>query len=382
MSTSTSASSAMATVQPTKVDMQTFLGVIWGGFAIAAICIALRTFSRIKTFKSLYNDDIFAFLALALALASAILWQIHAQEMFDLMAVSAQIKMPGADFVARSEAYSKASGVVIVLFYSTLWSVKFSFLLFIRRLGSHVAKVEYLWWPITVFTMCTYFACIGTIQYHCLFFPLTTIETKCTTDSAVNFQQTTLKLNCVWDVLTDAFIIVLPISMLWGTQMKMKRKITFGIIFSLALITIIFAIVRTTVVSSLTRMPDTSWLYMWSAIETTIAIVVVCLASIRGLFSKEESTKPSKYTPPKTSEIYLRNNRRNRLRGVLDTLTARDTYVRAEDSNNQSPTDGGSSVTSEQHILPLDTVRVKQRYEVTHELAETPDRERTYHEQV
>lgn len=64
--------------------------------------------------------------------------------------------------------------------------------------------------------------------------------------------------------------MVIPISMLWGTQMKMKRKITFGIIFSLAVITIIFAIVRTTVVSSLTRMPDTSWLYMWSAIETTI----------------------------------------------------------------------------------------------------------------
>ncbi|TGO07663.1 hypothetical protein BTUL_0256g00090 [Botrytis tulipae] len=380
---STSTSGSVATVEPTKVDMKTFLGVIWGGFAIAAICMALRTFSRIKTFKSLYNDDIFAFLALALALASAILWQIHAQAMFDLMAVSAGIKMPGADFVTNSEAYSKASGVVIILFYSTLWSVKFSFLLFIRRLGSHVAKVEFIWWPITVFTICTYFACIGTIQYHCLFVPLTTIETKCTTDSAVNFQQITLKLNCVWDVVSDALIMIIPISMLWGTQMKMKRKITFGIIFSLALITVIFAIVRTTVVSSLTRMPDTSWLYMWSAIETTIAIVVVCLASIRGLFSKEENVKPSKYTPPKSSEIYPKNSRKNRLRVTLNTFTGRDSYMRTGDSNNsQSPTDGGSSVTSEQNILPLDNVRVKQRYEVTHELATTPERERTYYEHV
>ncbi|ATZ53909.1 hypothetical protein BCIN_09g06670 [Botrytis cinerea B05.10] len=380
---STSTSGSVATVEPTKVDMKTFLGVIWGGFAIAVICMALRTFSRIKTFKSLYTDDIFAFLALALALASAILWQIHAQAMFDLMAVSAGIKMPGTDFVTNSEAYSKASGVVIILFYSTLWSVKFSFLLFIRRLGSHVAKVEFLWWPITVFTICTYFACIGTIQYNCLFVPLTTIETKCTTDSAVNFQQITLKLNCVWDVLSDALIMIIPISMLWGTQMKMKRKITFGIIFSLALITVIFAIVRTTVVSSLTRMPDTSWLYMWSAIETTIAIVVVCLASIRGLFSKEENVKPTKYTPPKSSEFYLKNSRKNRLRATLDTFTGRDSYMRTEDpKNNQSPTDGGSSVTSEQNILPLDNVRVKQRYEVTHELATTPERERTYYEHV
>lgn len=57
--------------------------------------------------------------------------------------------------------------------------------------------------------------------------------------------------------------------------------------------------------------------------------------------------------------------------------------MRTEDpKNDQSPTDGGSSVTSEQNILPLDNVRVKQRYEVTHELATTPERERTYYEHV
>jgi hypothetical protein len=41
-------------------------------------------------------------------------------------------------------------------------------------------------------------------------------------------------------------------------------------IFSLTVITTLFAIVRVTVISSLTRQPDPSWAYMWSAIEQCI----------------------------------------------------------------------------------------------------------------
>ncbi len=66
--------------------------------------------------------------------------------------------------------------------------------------------------------------------------------------------------------------MLIPISMLWGTQMRLRRKLALAGIYSLVIITIIFAIVRTTLVSSLTRLPDTLWLYMWSAIETTIGV--------------------------------------------------------------------------------------------------------------
>ena len=65
-------------------------------------------------------------------------------------------------------------------------------------------------------------------------------------------------------------VMVLPIVMLWGVQMQARRKLALGGIFSLVIITIAFAIIRTVAVTTLTRLPDTSWLYMWSAIETTV----------------------------------------------------------------------------------------------------------------
>ncbi len=180
-------------------------GVIWGGLAIAIIFVAVRIFARLKAFKKLYADDIFVLLALTLALATAILWQVFGEAMFELMAVSSGAGLPGPNFVTNSENYSKASVAVIFFFYSTLWSIKVSFLLFFKRLGKNVRRQNLLWWPIFGFTTATYFACIGTIQYGCLTIPLSEMMVKCTQPWAINFQQRTLKLNCAWDVLTDFF---------------------------------------------------------------------------------------------------------------------------------------------------------------------------------
>jgi len=63
----------------------------------------------------------------------------------------------------------------------------------------------------------------------------------------------------------------IPFSMLKGVQMKGRRKAALSGIFSLVVITMVFAIVRTALVgSSNSTQPDSSWLYMWSAIEAFI----------------------------------------------------------------------------------------------------------------
>ena len=170
---------------------------------VSAVFVSIRIFARLKVFKRLWVDDGFVIFALILALASAILWQIFANDMFELMAVSSGHKIPTSTFIDNSERYSKASVAVIAFFYSTLWAIKISFLVFFKRLAKNVRRRQLLWWPIFGFAVATYFVCIGTIQYRCLTVPLQRIMTECTQNAAVSFQQITLKLNCVWDVLTD-----------------------------------------------------------------------------------------------------------------------------------------------------------------------------------
>lgn len=178
-------------------------GLIWAGFAVATICCGLRGLARVRTFKKLLVDDYFVLLALSLVLASAITWQVFADDLYQIMRVSAGLEMPGEDFARVSGRYFKATLAVIILFYTALWSIKISFLLFFRRLGNNVRGQRRIWWPVLGVTLATYFACIGSIQYRCLVSSFEYLAANCGTPAATSFQQITLKLNCAWDVITD-----------------------------------------------------------------------------------------------------------------------------------------------------------------------------------
>ncbi|KAI4258269.1 MAG: hypothetical protein L6R42_005202 [Xanthoria sp. 1 TBL-2021] len=242
------------------------------------------------------------------------------------MRVSAGLEMPGEDFAQAAGSYFKATLAIIVLFYSALWSIKISFLLFFRRLGNNVRGQRRIWWPVLGVTVATYFACIGSIQYACLVSSFEYLAANCATPAATSFQQITLKLNCAWDVITDCLIMLIPFSMLKGVQMKWHRKAALGAIFSLVVITMVFAIIRTALVgSSNTTQPDSSWLYLWSAIEASIAIIVACLATFRNLFSRESSRpRIEKPAAPGSSNLFLRGSgRRIKMSDVLDSLASR-----------------------------------------------------------
>ena len=142
-------------------------------------------------------------LALAFVLANAIIWQIYARHLYYVMNVSAGVELPGAGFAQLAESYFKSTTAVIVLFYSALWSIKISFLLLFKRLGTNVRGQKLLWWPIFTVVLATYFVCIGTIQYSCLVNSFEYLVANCKTPAATTFQQVTLKLNCAWDVITD-----------------------------------------------------------------------------------------------------------------------------------------------------------------------------------
>ena len=63
----------------------------------------------------------------------------------------------------------------------------------------------------------------------------------------------------------------IPFSMLKGVQMDWHRKAALGGIFSLVVITMIFAIIRTALVGSNNNTrPDPTWLYLWNVIEASI----------------------------------------------------------------------------------------------------------------
>ncbi|KAI8944155.1 hypothetical protein F4801DRAFT_572741 [Xylaria longipes] len=275
------------------VTRSTFIGAIWGVVALSFVFLAIRLYSRFSGPRRLFWDDGFIIFAWTLALLSAILWQFVSPYLYGYFEVTSGLRPAGRYFVLNTEQYYTGQLICLIFFYSGLWSVKLSFLMFFKRLSKNVDTRRYLWWAGFAVTIATYIVCIGTIQYKCLARPLEEIIAHCSSDADIDFTLVTLKVNTALDVVTDVLIMTIPISLIWNIRIRWEKKLALVTIFSLVLVTISFAIVRVVVVSALTRQPDVSWLYLWSSIEQNVAIIVACLSAFPQLFTNSQrTTKP------------------------------------------------------------------------------------------
>lgn len=162
---------------------------------------------RLKILGRLWFDDLFVFIGWSMVLATTIIWHFTAHDMFQSTAVASGQLSPTSvpTYIQDSEHYLRSSIAVIVLFYSSLAAIKLSFLLFFHRLntGVHVKVQTIQWWVVFAFTIATWLASIGTINYQCLAPAYLKIAATCIQQWSVDFNWATLIANCVMDVVTD-----------------------------------------------------------------------------------------------------------------------------------------------------------------------------------
>lgn len=152
----------------------------------------------------MYWDDVLMVFAWALALTYAVSWQLSADHLYAMLLVTSGLLWPPpADFIQRTDKYLVGQLISLISFYTCLYSVKLSFLLFFRRLGRNVDRQRYIWWPVTEFSLATYFVSIGDIQYKCLARSFIEVAAECSNDKEVDYQSVTLKVNAALDVFSD-----------------------------------------------------------------------------------------------------------------------------------------------------------------------------------
>ena len=95
-------------------------------------------------------------------LANAALWQKAVNNLYAVVAV---------DSVQRSLPPLHSFFVSHLLYYTALWSIKLSFLLFFRKLGIDIRRHMILWYCVLGYTVASYVICLGTIDYKCFVEP-------------------------------------------------------------------------------------------------------------------------------------------------------------------------------------------------------------------
>lgn len=149
--------------------------MLWSGIAISLSFLAFRIFVRIKTFRRIYADDFLVLTAGLMFFASALVWQSQHSAFSEQLAFSSGTVIPTPEELAAVTTCFRAEFAILGIYYTSLWIVKLSFLVFFRRLGQNVQGQKIWWWCVTGFTVATWATCIGTIDFKCFLRSLTDI---------------------------------------------------------------------------------------------------------------------------------------------------------------------------------------------------------------
>ena len=87
--------------------------------------------------------------------------------MYEMINVFSGLNFPSPTFPGRMQRWLHIFLSSTVLFYTGLWAVKLSFLVFFRRLGNKVRNQKVLWWTVLGVTVATYIVCLGCYPYQC-----------------------------------------------------------------------------------------------------------------------------------------------------------------------------------------------------------------------
>ncbi|KAK3326717.1 hypothetical protein B0H66DRAFT_530715 [Apodospora peruviana] len=290
------------------VPLSNYLAGIWASTVVALLFLAFRLYVRLfRGTRRLFWDDAFVIFACLLVLISAALWQWVAPAMYLTVDIANGHELP-SDFFSQMQLWLRVSYVIQNFFYISLAAVKLSLLFFFRRLGHHMDRFKYVWWPVVGFTLASLGIALGISQWRCFLGSIEYTLTTCIQPSSAEFTIVAVKINCALDVFSDFLIMLIPAILVWGVQMRLRRKLAFTGLFSLTLVTMSIAIVRMAGVSAAFngQQYDPSYLWLYSAIEACIAIVIACLSSFPQLFVP--SKKPA-YTPTESFLARLRVNR-------------------------------------------------------------------------
>lgn len=142
--------------------------MLWSGTAVSLSFVAFRIFVRIKSFRRIYAADALVLIAWLMFLASAVIWQSQQTAMYEQFALSTGNVIPTPEQLAAERTFLRSEVATISMYYTSLWIVKLSFLVFFRRLGQKVRGQRIWWWCVTGFTIATWATCIGSMDFKCL----------------------------------------------------------------------------------------------------------------------------------------------------------------------------------------------------------------------
>lgn len=140
---------------------------MWTGIAFAVLFTTLRTAIRIHVFHRLFADDACVYFAVMILITLGVLYNHAIPVVYKIeRAVYGEV-IYSPNFKEQVEFFLKLQFSIIILFWTSLWAVKLSFLIFYRKFLGRL-RGYMIWWKLTfVFTVLAYLGCQATNLKSC-----------------------------------------------------------------------------------------------------------------------------------------------------------------------------------------------------------------------
>ncbi|TLD26401.1 hypothetical protein PspLS_05141 [Pyricularia sp. CBS 133598] len=287
-------------------DLMILIWVLW---TIALFATLFRGISQYVLQRRLHADDYWAiggFLCLTAmaALATTIMQRLFVAIGYFQAIDSdpfAALPLNFSEFIDNMTSSLKAMFASMIVFWTTLWTAKYSILFFVKRVVNGLPGYMQAWWACFALVTLLYLACIVSLFMTCM--PLQkywTIlgEPNCYGPNDIGRAQGSLIFATVADIIADIAIMILPLNLLRKLMIPRGAKAGLFFIFSLGTIIIIFAFIRLSQavrsmeqvsgdIKEATKTPVI--LSQWGFLECAVGIIVAMLPAFRFLFSKNRA---------------------------------------------------------------------------------------------
>lgn len=150
----------------------------WAATALSFLFLVFRLVVRVQSFHKLQSDDWLVIGAWLMLLVFSITWQVEIYFLHWMHDVLNGKTLPTEAFYKQYTTFLPFIVAWSYLYYSSIWAVKLSFLIFFRRLGSKV-KSQQIWWRVVLLlTVGAWIACVADIDYKCTLGDLDVIQSK------------------------------------------------------------------------------------------------------------------------------------------------------------------------------------------------------------
>lgn len=145
----------------------------WGITATGLLFTTLRFFVRWHHHRRFFCDDALQLAAMSCLIILAVLNELQHDTIYALQAIAPKEgDKAGLTFVHvitdATREQAKQQFVAIIVFWTCLWLIKASFLMFYRRLFFNLSGYMRWWWIVTVVCMATFVANILANFLECL----------------------------------------------------------------------------------------------------------------------------------------------------------------------------------------------------------------------